>query len=255
MTGKKLADLSGHLATGYLRIDASEAALCERLGDEAGREAHRLLGRLRDAGASQAAAAEAVRLLAEAHQGFEAAPRPELVWTLPWEDATARPTSHRAETLLASAERDVLVATYSFGHWDASGEEGNPVFAVLRRRMVEVPTLRARLFLGEFRRDRKHPLALLRKRLEGAWPWPERPAVHAPAALYPDGGQATYFHAKALVVDGRHVLFGSANLTEEGVSENFEIGVRHVSEAWAREIAGRFEAGLEAGHFRRLDGW
>jgi phosphatidylserine/phosphatidylglycerophosphate/cardiolipin synthase-like enzyme len=65
-------------------------------------------------------------------------------------------------------------------------------------------------------------------------------------------GSHRSLHGKCMVVDGRHVLVGSANFTRRGHGRNIEIGVRLDDPELAAALTGQLEGLVEQGALARL---
>lgn len=189
--------------------------------------------------------------LAAAGDPAEPGPGASLVWTGPEvRGSRARPTTPVLLELFAGARQRVIVAGYEIDH-------GAVLFEPLHRAMVErgvaveiyldirpVPGPRASLDAH---------LALRAHRfLARNWPFgPPLPALHYFPAGVAHGSQRS-LHAKCVVVDGAHVLVGSANFTRRAHTRNVEVGVCLRDPALAAALAGQLEALVAQGDLARL---
>ena len=174
-----------------------------------------------------------------------------LVWTGPDVHLSrARPTRPMVLELLGAARQHVLVAGFEFDH-------GAVIFEPLHRAMVE-HGVTADIYLDiraavSQRTAMDSYLAIQAHRfLKRNWPFgPPLPALY----YFPAGvahGSHKSMHAKCVVVDGLHVLVGSANFTRRGHTRNVEVGVRLEDAGLAATLTGQFERLVEQGDLKRL---
>lgn len=78
------------------------------------------------------------------------------------------------------------------------------------------------------------------------WFWP---IVKRPTNLK---GKPGKLHAKCLVIDNREVLVSSANLTDDAMERNIEVGIQCVNSSIASQLRAKFEALTEHGQLVRL---
>ena len=166
----------------------------------------------------------------------------ELVTTGPEVDGIAnRDTSVVVRELFANARESVLVAGYAV-------YQGQRVFQGLADRMLEIPTLKVRMFLDIQRApgDTSAPAELMMRFADRfrSQQWPkERPMPEVyfdPRSLEPDPRERACLHAKCVVVDGQTVFVSSANFTEAAQRRNLEIGLLIRSGSLANQITGYF---------------
>jgi hypothetical protein len=174
-----------------------------------------------------------------------------LVWTGPVVHLSrARPTTPMVLELFGAARQRVLVAGYEFDH-------GAVIFEPLHRAMVE-HGVEAHIYLDirpapSPRTPRDAHLALQAHRfIKRNWPFgaPLPALYYFPAGV--EHGSRKSMHAKCIVVDGRHVLVGSANFTRRGHTRNVEVGVRLEDAELAATLTGQFERLLELGELEQL---
>ena len=149
--------------------------------------------------------------------------RLELVWTGPEQGLRpTRDTGVVVRELFCRAQRDVIVAGYSFDH----GQEIlRPLHEAMRDRGVE-----ARILLHIQRTPRgSDPKRHLRDAVERFerenWPFGlPRPKLYFDPRTV-ETGAVVSLHAKCVVVDRRWALVGSANFTNRGQHRNLEVGI------------------------------
>lgn len=164
----------------------------------------------------------------------------ELVWTGPeTRIATSRDTAVLVRELFAHAQREVLIAGFSFDH----GEE---IFEPLHHAM-HVRGVRAEIFLdvprvaaGETLED--HVRRAGERFLTANWPFgaPLPDLFHDPRTSQP--GSVASLHAKCIVVDLEKTLVTSANFTDRGQTRNIELGVLVHDTAFAGRVAAQWRS-------------
>jgi hypothetical protein len=201
---------------------------------------------------------EAALALIEMALGLEdAGPAPAasaaaaLVWTGPDVHLSrARPTRPMVLELLGSARQRVLVAGYEFDH-------GAVIFEPLHRAMVEHGVkvdvyLDIRAAISPKTAIDSYLAIQAHRFLKRNWPFgPPLPALY----YFPAGvahGSHRSMHAKCVVVDGAHVLVGSANFTRRGHTRNVEVGVRLEDPGLAAALTSQFERLVEQGDLKQL---
>lgn len=80
------------------------------------------------------------------------------------------------------------------------------------------------------------------------WYWPINKRPKNPKGL------PAKLHAKCLVIDQKEALVSSANLTDDAMERNIEVGIRCCNSAMASQIATKFEALMQQGHIIKLSG-
>lgn len=137
-----------------------------------------------------------------------------------------RDTSAVVQSMFASATESVYVAGFAI-------YQGREVFQVLADRMEQLPNLAVRMFvnIGRTQNDTSREgdiVQRFRQRFQTQeWPSGKRlpQLFYDGRALVTDGPKRASFHAKAVVVDHRHLFVTSANFTEAAQERNIEIGV------------------------------
>jgi phosphatidylserine/phosphatidylglycerophosphate/cardiolipin synthase-like enzyme len=154
--------------------------------------------------------------------------------------------------LFRQAEETILIAGYAV-------YQGQKVFHALAQRMVERPTLRARMFLDIQRKpgDTSSSAELVRRfahRFQSdEWPTgsPTPEVFYDPRALSIDRVKRAALHAKCVVADGQEVFVSSANFTEAAQERNIEIGLLLHSTAIAERLTHFLDALCATGQFLR----
>jgi phosphatidylserine/phosphatidylglycerophosphate/cardiolipin synthase-like enzyme len=192
-------------------------------------------------------------LVLERERAQRLADRVELVWSGPEAAGNlSRHTSVVMNELFERAERSVLVSGYAIF-------QGKQVFASLAKRMLEVETLRVRLFLNVARTHQSvasgsqllHSFASEFRNEQ--WPGPRLPEIfYDPRSIALGMGPKACLHAKCVVVDERYAFVTSANLTEAAQERNIEAGVVIDDRHLAKALVGQFESLVEAGALLRL---
>jgi len=165
-----------------------------------------------------------------------------LVWTGPeTAGVTNRDTGVVVRELFGNATEEILVAGFAV-------YQGREIFRRLAERMIEIPTLRVRLFLDVRRPhgDTTVGSELLWKFVTRfrtkEWPGEQLPELfYDPRSLDENQEKRSSMHAKCIVVDRRIALVTSANFTEAAQMRNIEVGALVRSQAFARELAEHFD--------------
>jgi hypothetical protein len=175
----------------------------------------------------------------------------DLVWSGPeglsgW----ASPTAGVVRDLFEKAERNVLLAGYSFDH---GTEILEPLHVAMTKRRTSVDVY---LDVATARRDVTDLDAYVQNEvsrfLSAQWPWTPKPSVFVdPRTAAPaTAGHHASMHAKCIVVDERWSLVGSANFTNRGQTRNIEVGALIDDVGFARAIVSQFRAATAEGVFR-----
>jgi phosphatidylserine/phosphatidylglycerophosphate/cardiolipin synthase-like enzyme len=231
--------------TGSLPIPCSVAAVRSATGSSEAVDAIvELVEDLAGKGITGKAAGAWVRAVEEASQAQRS---PDLVWSGPEVPGLhARDTRQVYQQLLSSATRSVWASTYVYF-------DGPEAFAVIARRMDEVPTLQVRLLMNVQRKwgDTTAANSLVRKFADQFWghDWPgtRRPEVFYDPRSLEMGGPAGVLHAKAVVADDESVFITSANLTEAALDRNIEMGLLMRDRALAASVVLHFRTLVEKG--------
>lgn len=185
----------------------------------------------------------------------ERAERPapaEIVWTGPEPVvAASRDTAAVVEGMLRQARSEVLLSSFSF---DVVHDPKQSIFLPLSEVMAE-HGVEAHVFydvawvanrVGRAPRQLSEPGAFL----DIYWPFQgPRPRVYFdPRGL--DEPVISNMHAKMVVVDRRHVLIGSANLTDRGTTRSIELGVKMDDPDLAGRLVEHWFGAMHAGRFR-----
>ena len=180
-----------------------------------------------------------------------AAPTAELVWTGPEPSySTTRDTRRVLEHLFRSAQREVLIAGFSFDH-------GQTLFAPLHSAMTRGVTCDLFLDIPGDQKDvdpadtERLVTAHVTAFLGANWPWSVRPRFHYDPRRF-DPKVFASVHAKCVVVDDRHAFVTSANFTDRGQSRNIEVGVLLDDPHVAAHLAGQLRRCAAESVFARV---
>jgi phosphatidylserine/phosphatidylglycerophosphate/cardiolipin synthase-like enzyme len=171
-------------------------------------------------------------------------PRLDLVWTGPEAKVSAaRDTAVVVRELFNLAQRDVLVAGFRV---DGGKTIFEPLQGAMRDRGVN-----ARFFLNfPARQGMTAEDAAARgaeEFLHHSWPpGGPTPAIYFdPRTVAP--GSRINLHAKCVIVDGRHVLIGSANFTHNAHVRSIELGVLIEDVSLATELTRQWQGLIDSG--------
>jgi phosphatidylserine/phosphatidylglycerophosphate/cardiolipin synthase-like enzyme len=174
-----------------------------------------------------------------------------LVWTGPEGKAGwAQPTSSTLEDLFRCAQRDVLIAGYTFDH-------GRDLLAALHAAM-QTRGVAVEIFvhMEPASTEADIPRHVRRKAADffaHNWPFgPPHPRLYVALHTLLPGARGN-LHAKCVVVDANWALVGSANFTQRGQERNIEVGVWVESESLARQLVAQFHGAASAGAFVAID--
>jgi hypothetical protein len=213
------------------------------------------LARLYLAGATDAAVAECLELMAET-AGVRCSPEDaiQLVTSGPELGGMAkRDTYVVVQDLFRRAEQSVLVSGYSI-------YDGRHLLQELADRMVAKPEMQVRMFLNiERKRDDPRPVTAIVDEFArdfGRRHWPAEcrlPEVYYDLrSLGTDPHTVAVLHAKCVVIDRRELFISSAKLTEAAHNRNIEIGVLVESEHLAGQVARFFDGLISGRHCLRV---
>jgi len=153
--------------------------------------------------------------------------------------------------LLGSAKQSIWASTYAFF-------DGPKAFEVLARRMDAIPELSVTLLLNIQRKrgDTTASENLVRAFADHFWKsdWPgsSRPRVFYDPRALDQEGPGGVLHAKAVVADDEAVFITSANLTEDALDRNIELGVLIHDRAFGLTIAGYFRNLIDRSQLKPL---
>ena len=186
-------------------------------------------------------------------------PRPvELLTSVPGDGPLYRSSYDGWLDLIRRAERRLILASYSFGHYDSDDSPEHPLFGALADVMHQRPQLAVDLLLSmqTLKKQGEHPSPFdlqrrLAKRVADNWVGGVRlPRLLGYAAEWEQDGTGrakAVQHAKFAVCDGRWVLVTSANLTRAAFEENLEIGVVIEDAGLAGRLEGLVDSWILAG--------
>lgn len=178
------------------------------------------------------------------------ATRLDLVWTGPeTRIATSRDTAVLVRELFAGAQRDVLIAGFSFDH----GEE---IFEPLHRVMTD-RGVHAEIYLDVQRAPvgmdvETHVREVGARFLTKNWPFgaPMPDLFHDPRTS--EAGSLASLHAKCIVIDVEKTLVTSANFTDRGQTRNIELGVLVDDAAFAARVVAQWRSLAASGLLLRI---
>jgi phosphatidylserine/phosphatidylglycerophosphate/cardiolipin synthase-like enzyme len=175
--------------------------------------------------------------------------RAELVWTGPDVAASlSRDTAVVVRELLASVQRNAVIAGYSFDH---GADILRPLHATMRSRGARVAVYLDVLRAPVGREVQAHLRDEIDRFLHENWPFgdPEPDLFFDPRTLPSDS--VVSLHAKCIVVDDARALITSANFTDRGQHRNIEVGVLIEDAAFAAKLGSQWRALTDAGLMRR----
>ncbi len=201
-----------------------------------------------DAGATPAAVAMTLTLLADTKTPGNADDLVDLVWTGPeTPEAPSRDTGAVMRELFLSAREHILVGGYAV-------YQGKEVFRTLAKHMDEHPELKVEMYLDIQRGYKDTTIAedLVRRFAHRfkteQWPGKRFPELYYdPRSLEMDPKQKAALHAKCVVVDRSVAFVSSANFTEAAQNRNIEVGALIKSPAYAVRLVHHFQALAAAG--------
>ncbi len=209
-----------------------------------------------DAGATPAALAMTLTLLADTKTPGNTDDLVDLVWTGPeTPEAPSRDTGAVVRELFLSAREHLLVAGYAV-------YQGKDVFRTLAERMDEHPDLKVEMYLDIQRGYKDTTIAedLVRRFAHRfkteQWPGTRFPELYYnPRSLEMDPKQKAALHAKCVVVDRAVAFVSSANFTEAAQNRNIEVGALIKSPAYATRLVHHFQALAAAGLLCAIPGF
>lgn len=185
--------------------------------------------------------------VALAERRARARPDPELVWTGPERShATARDTAVVLRALFEGAERQVILAGFSFAR-------GSSVLAPLHAAMI-ARSLDVRFFVHVEQVQRAdvdapaHAMEAVRAFLRDAWPFgAPAPRIYYDRRALTPGPPWSSLHAKCVVVDGERAFLSSANFSVRAQEHNIEAGVLLHDAGFASHLARQWLGLVDAG--------
>jgi phosphatidylserine/phosphatidylglycerophosphate/cardiolipin synthase-like enzyme len=209
------------------------------------------LCRLEAAGWSAVQIADLAEAVSTASSARQAAV--ELVWSGPEGDGlTNRDTGVVTRELFGQAASEVVVVGFAV-------YQGREIFARLADRLMELPTLKVRLFLDVRRPGGSSlPADQLARQfatefLRTEWPSAVPPEMfYDPRSLNSEGAVRSSLHAKCVVIDRSMSLVTSANFTEAAQQRNIEVGCLIRCKRFASQLVGHFDKLLETGAIKKI---
>ncbi len=165
----------------------------------------------------------------------------QLVWTGP-ETAEAKPRDTLPQMLEMIGKAQIEILLVTFAAFKAHAIMRALQEAHARGIVVTIVTESVENSAGQLTHDawKAFPAILLQTGCLWYWPIAKR-TVNAK-------GMPGKLHAKCLVIDGCEALVSSANLTDDAMVRNIEIGLRCSSQAIAIEIQQKFQGLKKSGH-------
>lgn len=231
------------------RLDAAETDATTALGKLTGVFAKESLVLLRQCLGSTATTSRELSLaLACAVAGIDtgkAAPDIQLVWTGPHTpEASPRDTLPQMLEMIGRAESRILLVTFAAFKSAHIMESLESAAARGVEMMIVVESTDGSA--GQLSRDalKAFPKPLTRTGCIWHWPNAKRPRNAR--------GMPGKLHAKCLVIDRHEVLISSANLTDDAMMRNVEVGVRCSNGRLAAEIEAKFDGMAKMGYLERV---
>jgi len=165
----------------------------------------------------------------------KASPDIQLVWTGPdTPKASPRDTLPQMLEMIGRAESSILLVTFAAFKAAAimNALQESATKGVKLRIVVETADDSA----GQLSHDawKAFPKSLIQSGSVWLWPLEKRPKNPK--------GKPGKLHAKCLVIDQREVLVSSANLTDDAMHRNIEVGIRCLNRTLAQALGDKFEA-------------
>lgn len=174
-----------------------------------------------------------------------ASPDIQLVWTGPdTPKAYPRDTLPQMLEMIGRAESSILLVT--FAAFKATAIMEALKAAVVRGVKLKIIVESADDSAGQLSHDswKAFPESFIKAGCVWFWPIAKRPKNPK--------GKPGKLHAKCLVIDNREVLVSSANLTDDAMERNIEIGLRCPNLSLASQLSAKFDALIEQGQLVRL---
>lgn len=241
----KSAILMAHVILAGENTSAT-AALVKLTGILAKESLVRLKNALKDTETSAKELALALISTAAGIDAGRATPDVQLVWTGPdTPKASPRDTLPQMLEMIGRAEKSILLVTFA-------AFKANQIMAALHaaagrgvKLMIVVES--ADDSAGQLTHDswKAFPKSLVNTGCVWFWPIARRTRNQK--------GLPGKLHAKCLVVDDREALVSSANLTDDAMERNIEIGLRCCGPV-AEELTSKFQSLIELGQLKKASG-
>lgn len=169
-----------------------------------------------------------------------ATPDIQLVWTGPdTPKASPRDTLPQMLEMIGRAENSILIVT--FAAFKATAIMEALKAAAGRGVKLKIIVESADDSAGQLSHDswKAFPESFIKAGCVWFWPIAKRPKNPK--------GKPGKLHAKCLVIDNREVLVSSANLTDDAMERNIEVGVRCVNLSLAAQLEAKFNSMIEIG--------
>jgi phosphatidylserine/phosphatidylglycerophosphate/cardiolipin synthase-like enzyme len=169
----------------------------------------------------------------------------QLVWTGPdTPKASPRDTLPQMLEMIGRAKTSILLVT--FAAFKATAIMEALQAAALKGIELKIIVESADDSAGQLSHDawKAFPKSFIESGYVWFWPIAKRPKNPK--------GKPGKLHAKCLVIDNREVLVSSANLTDDAMVRNIEVGIRCVNDGVALQLRAKFEEMSQSGHFIQL---
>jgi phosphatidylserine/phosphatidylglycerophosphate/cardiolipin synthase-like enzyme len=193
--------------------------------------------------ASSTTARELALAMLSTSAGIEAgraSPDMQLVWTGPdTPEASPRDTLPQMLEMIGRAESSILLVT--FAAFKATAIMEALKAAAGRGVKLKIIVESADDSAGQLSHDawKAFPKAFIKSGCVWFWPIAKRPKNPK--------GMPGKLHAKCLVIDNRESLVSSANLTDDAMERNIEVGIRCANSSMASQLRAKFDALIEEG--------
>jgi phosphatidylserine/phosphatidylglycerophosphate/cardiolipin synthase-like enzyme len=175
----------------------------------------------------------------------KATPDMQLVWTGPdTPEASPRDTLPQMLEMIGRADSSILLVT--FAAFKAAAIMEALKTAAARGVSLQIVVETADDSAGQLSHDawKAFPKSLIQSGSVWFWPLDKRPKNLK--------GLPGKLHAKCLVVDNQEILVSSANLTDDAMHRNIEVGIRCLNRTLAHSLCDKFEALIQNGQLVKV---
>lgn len=223
----------------------AQAALPKLTGVLAKQTLTRLKKALKDCATTAQELALALLATSAGIEAGRATPDIQLVWTGPdTPKASPRDTLPQMLEMIGRAENSILLVT--FAAFKATVIMEALKAAAARGVKLKIIVESADDSAGQLSHDswKAFPQSFIDAGCVWYWPLNKRPKNPK--------GRPGKLHAKCLVIDDSEVLVSSANLTDDAMERNIEVGVRSFVPGLAKSLFEKFDALIAKGEFQQL---